>query len=99
SPWSFLPKSKSSKNLQQGHNQHGKDTLVESTSGNQLNSQTPLLSSSSEHRGIGRTSNVPEKYSRRTRDESKRRIASHQQKASSSCEWTSVETTSTTRRQ
>jgi hypothetical protein len=98
SPWRFLPRSKSFKELQQSYSQHGKAIVVESNSGMHPTSQM-AISLPSDYCHIERSSNIPEKRSRQTRDESKRRTALRQEKATSPCEWISAETTSTMCRQ
>jgi hypothetical protein len=101
SPWSFLPQSKSFRGLQQVHTKREKAALEEKIPVNQLKSQTPITlpSDSSDHQGMERISLTPEKPFSQTRDESKRRTISRQQRTSSPCEWASAETTSTMRRQ
>lgn len=100
SPWGVLPKGESRRNSQSGHNKQEMGTLGDSGIKSQLSNIAPVspLPNSLYH-GTRRMGIKQDESLKTSPQKSRRHIATDQRKALTSCDWLSVETTSTLRRQ
>lgn len=100
SPWGILPKGEPRRNPQREYNNQERGTLENSNTKSQPSNMAPISQlPNSSHDGTRRMSIKQEESSKPSPPKSRRHTAIDQRKAPTSCEWLSIETTSTMRQQ